>query len=336
MNEIRVKFTYPTTWNVQFIRQTPKELGHWGNYIFLVNTEDEECDVWVVFENITTAETARCAPENVIFITGEPVTIKTYNKDFLSLFNYAITTNRELEHPNLIFSQTAIPWWVGLKYDAKAQRFADEYSKTYDELYQMEKVKKTKLISVICSDKTMTEGHQKRIRFVNALKEKFGDQMDVYGRGVNTFSDKWDVIAPYKYHIIMENSFIDDYFTEKLSDSYLAESFPFYYGCPNLEKYFNTDAFLRIDVDDVDGSIATIEQAITNNLYTKQYQAIKQAKDKVLNEYNIFPMIVRFIEDHSLLKNKRKKSITIDPLYQPAKKRKYQRILEKITLFGKR
>lgn len=50
--------------------------------------------------------------------------------------------------------------------------------------------KKTKLISVITSNKAFTKGHLKRIEFVEKLKAYYGDKLDVFGQGFNSFEDK--------------------------------------------------------------------------------------------------------------------------------------------------
>ena len=67
-----------------------------------------------------------------------------------------------------------------------------------------------------------------------ALKKHFGDQIDLFGRGLNDFEDKWDVLANYKYTVAIENDFCDDWVTEKYFDCILSNTLPFYYGCPNL------------------------------------------------------------------------------------------------------
>ena len=128
---------------------------------------------------------------------------------------------------------------------------------------------KKKLISVITSNKAFTQGHIDRIRFVSKLKEHFGDQIDVFGRGYNTFGDKWDVLADYKYHIVIENSSQTYYWTEKLSDCFLAETYPFYYGCTNIADYFPSDAYTPIDISNPDEAIKIIDKAIKADAYGK-------------------------------------------------------------------
>jgi hypothetical protein len=76
----------------------------------------------------------------------------------------------------------------------------------FDDLRDLGSFPKTKLASVVCSSQTITAGHKLRIRFIDKLKARLGDDVDIYGRGFNPIADKWDAIAPYKYHIVLENS----------------------------------------------------------------------------------------------------------------------------------
>ena len=53
---------------------------------------------------------------------------------------------------------------------------------------------KTKPVSVVASNRTDLPGHRARRDFVAKLKDALGDQVDVFGRGLNGFVDKRDVL----------------------------------------------------------------------------------------------------------------------------------------------
>jgi hypothetical protein len=58
-----------------------------------------------------------------------------------------------------------------MKYDFEKSVWSDDYSKSYDELKKIESVRKTKLASVICSNKVGTPGQRKRLRFIKKLEK---------------------------------------------------------------------------------------------------------------------------------------------------------------------
>jgi hypothetical protein len=288
---IRIKLTtsFP---ELPLLRQTPGGKGIWGDCRFFVNQDIDECDFWVVYEGLLKPERTVCPNGNTILVTGESPGVKRYNEKFLMQFAKVITCHNELKHSNTIISQQGNPWMVGGRF--LGDGFDESFSKDYDELKSINKHYKSKLISLIISSKTYTEGHARRFQFVKKLKAHFGDKLDVFGVGIKEIEDKWDAIAKYKYHIVLENTSHHDYWTEKLSDAFLGGAYPFYYGCPNLSDYFSADAFTFIDIDDLDKSIATIENEIKNQKYEGSIEKIAEAKDLILDKYNIFPLISNY------------------------------------------
>lgn len=137
------------------------------------------------------------------------------------------------------------------------------------------------------------------------LKEHFGDKMDVFGRGINDFDDKWDVLAPYKYSIAMENSVELDNLTEKIGDCFTALTFPFYYGCPNIDKYYDKDSYQLIDINDFDGTCTKIENIINDEQHYKQHlKALTESKNKYINQFVLMPLIANFIKNECEQRNK--------------------------------
>ena len=141
-------------------------------------------------------------------------------------------------------------------------------------------------------------GHRKRLAFVKILEKHFGSNIDVFGRGIRDFADKWDIIAPYKYHIALENSSCQNGVTEKLYDSFLGEAFTFYYGCPNVLDYFPNNSLIPIDINNPDHAIKVIESTIQNQVYENSIPYIREAKHLVLEKYNLFSLIVRLCNNN--------------------------------------
>jgi len=287
---LKIKLTYP---NWPIARQTPHQGGIWGNYQFILDHTEKTCDYWVVFEGMPHGESAYCPKENTILITAEPPTLKQYRPAFLDQFATVITCRADLNHPGIIIDQPGLPWHVGRR---QKDHVNLSWSKDYDELSATTQYEKRKELSVISSTKAFSDGHRLRLAFVSALQNHFGDRIDVFGRGIKEIEDKWDALAPYRYHIAIENCAVNDYWTEKISDPFLAGCHPIYYGCPNIEKYFPEKSLTRIDLQQPEQAIAIIEECLARKRYEESRQEIQEARDAVLNRYNLFPMLASHLE----------------------------------------
>lgn len=286
---IKVKVTHPYG-NWPLARQTPNNSGIWGDCQFFINDDTQECDYWFVFDDLLKEESVICNPKNTVIITLEfPAIRPDINLKFLNQFDTIFTYSRNIDHPKVINTFAPFPTMIGVN-NTNGNTVMTAY-KNYDELSKPLSINKVKLISVISSNKAFTEGHRKRLRFVQALQEHFGKNIDIFGRGIKDFEDKWDVIAPYKYHIAIENSSCYNGMSEKLYDSFIGESLPFYYGCPNVSDYFPRESFIKIDIDDIERSIKIIESSITIRAYESSTSYIRQSKNLVLKNYNIFKLM---------------------------------------------
>jgi hypothetical protein len=274
-------------------RQTPGGKGVWGECRFFCNTDIDRCDYWFVLEGPgRKKETAVCPKENTVFVAHEPPTLRTYRSDFLQQFAAVITSDARIDHPNPVLQQSGLPWHVGRRQKGHVNM---GFTKDYDELKAITTIPKTKMISVVSSSKDMTEGHRQRVAFALRLKSHFGDKIDLFGRGLNEIEDKWDALADYRYHVAIENSEVNHYWTEKISDAFLAGCHPIYHGCPNIAAYFSPGSFTMININEPEKAIDTIESCIAQDRYTSSRQWIWQSRGKVLDQYNLFPMIANYI-----------------------------------------
>ena len=131
---------------------------------------------------------------------------------------------------------------------------------------------KTKLVSMISSNKSFTPGHRVRLGFV----EQFKDHVDLYGRGFKDISCKEEGLRDYMFSIAVENAVYDTYFTEKLTDCFATGTIPVYYGCRGVTEYFNEDGIIFLD-DDFDISM------LTPDLYYSKMDAIKDNFERANN-----------------------------------------------------
>lgn len=291
---LTVKVTTNFKWCLE--RQTPNNSGIWGGCRFLVNQEVAECDFWVVFDGLLKSETTKCPRENTLLITGEPPDVKGYKRSFLDQFGTVITCNTSLQHSNLMFSQQGLPWMIGAEWNSESFTW-NNYMK-YEDISQSVG-NKTKLLSVIASTKNATPGHVARSDFIELLISELGSSVDVFGHGRNPVVDKWHAIAPYKYHLAIENSVVADYWTEKLSDALLGEALPIYHGCPNIRQYFPSDTIQLIDIGQPQIAIARIKEIIRSDLWRCKRSDIFFEKNKILNTYNIFSVLNKIISTNN-------------------------------------
>ncbi|MCK4650236.1 hypothetical protein KAT36_03300 [Candidatus Pacearchaeota archaeon] len=126
-----------------------------------------------------------------------------------------------------------------------------------DNLFKLEKKKtinlkkKKKFCCIIISNESSFE----RIDFFKKLSKY--KKVDCFGKTSLTNSDNsllpkcWSdnpkFLSQYKFVISFENSFEEEYITEKLVNTMLGNSIPIYRGAPNVSKYFNTNSFINYE-----------------------------------------------------------------------------------------
>ena len=251
-----------------------------------------DCDYAVVYGSLPKGFKFTLPKHRAIFVSGEPVNVCRYHKNFLAQFGTIITSDRDTPHPNRLFVQGGLPWTLGLLSGANEYRREPMTIDTFRRYAPT----KTKLVSVICSNKVLSEQYRSRLSFLARLRAHFGERLDVFGRGINPFVDKEEVIAPYRYHIVLENSTDKDYWTEKISDPILALTYPIYSGCENLEDYLPSDCFTRIDISQPEQAIAVIESVIASDIDETKQAALRRARELILDEHNIFELLARVVK----------------------------------------
>jgi hypothetical protein len=62
---------------------------------------------------------------------------------------------------------------------------------------------------------------------------------------------KIDLFKDVQFHIVIENSRQVNYFTEKLLDTLNTYTIPIYYGCPNIDEFFDTTGWIILESMDI-------------------------------------------------------------------------------------
>jgi hypothetical protein len=262
------------TYGPEHLRQTPGDTGLWKDVQFAATAENVGADWLFIYNDEGNLRQTRVPLERRIIFLSEPPEIKNYYSHYLNQFGIVVSPMKPKKFKGVwIQRQGALPW---------------HYAASYDELAAKDSEAKTAGLSVVCSGARKIPGHRRRFDFVSKLKEILGDRLHWYGRGVQEIATKNEAIAPFRYSIAIENNEIEHFFTEKLSDTFLGFSFPFYAGGPNLERYFDPGSFQYVDLDDPVTSANKLERAMDAGLYEERLPLIRESRRRVLDEYNLF------------------------------------------------
>ena len=180
-------------------------------------------------------------------------------------------------------------WWVG---------------PTHAELSMSPPPEKTEPMAACVSEKYFDPGHRKRVDFLHFLDG--GDLgLDVFGHEGHGFSryrgrtpphDKRSCLLPYRYYFDAENNAVPNFFTEKIVDCLLAETLCFYWGCPNLDSFFDPRAFVRLELTDFAADRERIREAIAADEWSQRLPYIRAEKKRILEDYGFFPTLARAID----------------------------------------
>jgi hypothetical protein len=162
---------------------------------------------------------------------------------------------------------------------------------------------------------------------VKAIKDYFGSELHWYGNGVNSLEEKWMGIAPYKYHIVLENQSRNNIITEKLYDSFLGLAFPIYYGAPNVGDFFDKNSLEIIDIYDLKNSIKIIENLIISNKWDESETKLIENKNKVINKFNLFYRISEIAKNNEKFNNNLKEKIKLKSIKNISNKNIKKKIL---------
>lgn len=252
----------------------------------------DEADFIVVWDKVPSHLCDKLSKKKKIFIGAEPPHIFSPNIDESDFFNTFNSSSYKSDFLPAI-------WWVGRNYnELKSMKFED--------------VVKSKKISCITTNKW-----RKRAEFVKFISNH-NKELDVFGRwiysdrdyeflngncykgpieGLTGATSKSIGLEPYEYSICLENCKIENYWTEKIIDSILSWTFPIYYGATNLENFFPEDSYIPIDMNkkSLDKIKSIIEQPPTD----EQIKALREARRRILDEYNVWVVVYNLIEEKS-------------------------------------
>jgi len=119
----------------------------------------------------------------------------------------------------------------------------------------MRERKKKFEISHLRGSNINTYGHALRHLIFNrqdeiAIPKKFYATVEPYKVWQDNIEGKDFILGESMFSVIIENTSHNNYFTEKITDCMLMKTVPIYWGCSNIEKYYNSNGILCFRSDD--------------------------------------------------------------------------------------
>lgn len=286
--------------HAQFIEN---EIPGYGDCLFTLNPV-EECDALVVFNTPPQPISAKVPVNYVFALMQEPGHKFIHPWMFQGLDPYHKVYSPISVSPNVIPSHGFLGWSI---------------DKSLNDLTGKAKPAKSRHLSCVLSDAHIYPGHRRRLALIYKLIRS-GATFDLMGRGFRNINDKWEALAPYRFSIALENDSIPYYFTEKITDCFLAWTIPVYWGCTNLEDYFPPESFIRIDVDHPQETAAILE-SLNESEYRRRLPALEEARRLVLHKYHPLAKIDELL--HEYVPVKRTKVVIKPVLPNPLLKKGY-------------
>ncbi len=231
----------------------------------------------VVLNGLTKDTRVFCGPDRIWAMIQEPpdpleAHIYEGQQAFSRIYSPDPDQNSDRHHP----FWGALEWLIG---------------RSYDELVSAPYPAKERDLTWITSSSTYLRGHRKRMRFLERLQ---ADQvpLELWGRGFRDLPSKWDALSISRYSMAFENFGRGIYWSEKISDSFLAYATPFYYGARDIDRYFPRNSYIPIDPDD---PLVTdrIKDVLNSNFHEENLGPLLEARDLCLNKYNTLFYIAR-------------------------------------------
>ncbi|OUW74378.1 MAG: hypothetical protein CBD76_00465 [Pelagibacteraceae bacterium TMED216] len=297
---IKVKISIPhySEKDINIFNFTNDTENIFNNKIYHINSKVDQVDYWFVLENVSNTKDyidTEVRNNNIFYLSSDTSRNDDYffSKSKVSFFNQfkKVFSSSYIHLDNVINTPPFTNWRL------RGDPFVDYFDTSDIVYYKNLNPKKTKLLSVYCTDKQITSIQKVRFEFVKKLKNYFGEDLDWFGSGIKETKSKEDGILNYKYHLVLENQYRHNTFSEKLFDSFLGNSLPIYFGAPNLIDHFNQKSYLQLNLNDYGDSLKKINQIINSDEYEKSYDHLIQAKDTVLEKFNIIKRIDNIIEN---------------------------------------
>jgi len=226
-------------------------------------------DTRICFDNVNIPADIYCQIEPEVILPVQNYLINNYKK-----YKYIITYNSELleKCPNaklMLYGTT----WISLNQSINLP------NKKY-------------LLTTLVGNKIWTESQ--KFRHVLYNLQEFISIPKIFYRSENVLNilkdygnnpilpdnNKYNMLKESQFHLTIENCSVKNYFSEKLCDALMTKNIPIYYGCTNIDQYFDTTGWIILESTDPSEFLVKIKN-INDKYYDKYIDIVNKNFEKV-------------------------------------------------------
>lgn len=151
-------------------------------------------------------------------------------------------------------------------------------------------------ISCLTGFKQITKGHLFRLKLYYN-QEFFPSHVHFYRSGARfiipdirnnpilgeALREKIRLFKDYQYSIVIENSRQSNYFTEKLIDCLITKTIPIYFGCTNIQDFFDTRGWILLTDNESPQEILGKLNTLNEYTYNMHRHIIEENYKRALN-----------------------------------------------------
>lgn len=273
-----------------------------SNVYYKIYGHDRENDIQLQFVNDNTythviilnsamPNIEHIPKENVLGMSYEPLELCRFHQEFIDYAKKHISRYFVGKIDNL-------PPPFEEHYTFQCHNWVDTIAKSYKN--------KSKIISMMVSDKQFLPGHKYRIVLAKEIIKR-NLPVDIYGRGCSSlkqifsadqhnnikgsFSDDKEMYSDYKYHIAIENTVSNKYVSEKITNCFVHNTIPIYLGARHIDEIFQGNCCVKL-TGNLEEDLNIITNIVKDNNVEKRDVVI--FRNKLFNDKNV--CLVEFLK----------------------------------------
>lgn len=169
-----------------------------------------------------------CEPKSINNITKEIIENSKY---FDKIYSFDEKVLSECKNSELFYFGSC--WVLSDKVGESILKESEFQEKTFDKKFK---------VSFIKSNKNFLEGHRLRNSVPELIKNKKFEPLHMQNIPI-----KFPLFKDSMFHIAIENTRENNYFSEKVIDCFMTKTVPIYWGCPNIGDIFDKKGIITFN-----------------------------------------------------------------------------------------